>query len=56
MVKAPVKETREAAVADFDELMQEVAQLPTEQQEKVAYFTQGVIAASASRKVAVVNE
>lgn len=56
MVEAPVKETREAAVADFDELMQEVAQLPTEQQEKVAYFTQGVIAAANSRREAAANE
>lgn len=36
----------------FAELMRDVAELPAEQREKVTYFAQGVIAATAGRKVA----
>ena len=32
--------------AEFEELMQGVAELPEEQREKVAYFAQGVMAAA----------
>jgi len=37
----------------FDELMQEIAQLPKEQQEKIAYFAQGVLATAGCRREAV---
>lgn len=48
------KERQEKQVAEdittFEQLMQNVAKLPEEQQQKVAYFAQGVMAAAAPRK------
>lgn len=37
-------------ITTFEQLMQHIAQLPEEQQQKVAYFTQGVMAATMPRK------
>ena len=51
-----VRENNQQELTEFTELMHDVAELPADQREKVAYFAQGVIAASTSRKVAVVNE
>jgi hypothetical protein len=51
-----VRENNQQELTEFAELMHDVAELPADQREKVTYFAQGVIAASASRKVAVVNE
>lgn len=48
--------TEQQGLTEFAALMHDVAELPEEQREKVTYFAQGVIAASASRKVAVANE
>ena len=50
------KNTEQQGLADFAALMHDVAELPEEQREKVTYFAQGVIAASASRKVEVASE
>ena len=52
-----VKEEKEKQqdLIQFIKLMQEVAELPEEQRKKVAYFAQGVIAAT-ERKVAIINE
>lgn len=33
-------------ITTFEQLMQHIAQLPEEQQQKVAYFAQGVMAAA----------
>ena len=44
--------TEQQGLTEFAALMHDVAELPEEQREKVTYFAQGVIAASASRKVA----
>jgi hypothetical protein len=53
---AAVRENNKQELTEFAELMHDVAELPADQREKVTYFAQGVIAASASRKVAVANE
>lgn len=37
-------------ITTFEQLMQHIAQLPEEQQQKVAYFAQGVMAAATPRK------
>ena len=41
-----VAEEKKDEMKEFDKLMQEVAELPTEQIEKVSYFAQGVLAMS----------
>lgn len=41
-----IENAEKKGLADFVKLMQNVAALPKEQQEKVTYFAQGVIAAS----------
>lgn len=55
-----IKEMEEKAVTEdiksFDELMRHVAELPEQQREKVAYYAQGVIAASNMPRKAAVNE
>ena len=57
VAESTVKEnTTQQGLMEFAELIQDVAELPKEQQEKVTYFAQGVIAASACRKVAVASE
>jgi hypothetical protein len=52
MAEKSSEDTKKDTLDEFKELMQEVAELPADQQEKVTYFTQGVIAANTRRKQA----